>query len=38
VQFLKRLMAEQYVPVGSPGNVTLYLRRSADHIAAKPSS
>jgi Dolichyl-phosphate-mannose-protein mannosyltransferase len=38
VLFLKRLMAEQYVPVGSPGNVTLYLRRSADHIAAKPAS
>jgi 4-amino-4-deoxy-L-arabinose transferase-like glycosyltransferase len=37
VQFLKRTMSEQYRPVASPGNVTLYLRRSDDRVAAKGS-
>ena len=38
VQFLTRLMAEQYRAVASPGNVTLYLRRSDNRVAAKSSS
>ena len=35
VLFLKRLMAEQYRPIASPGNTTLYLRRSSAPIAAR---